>query len=276
MNLLVIGTGLMAQSIREAYPSALLLSHDQLDVLEPATIDRQLDAIAPDVVVNTAACHDLSLCERDKALAFAVNGDGARNVASRAPTIYLSTDYVFWDKGPHTEDLPGKTPRSTYGRSKLAGELATLEHGGVVVRIASVFGHYGSRGKGGSKGFPDKLLASHDPIRLPTDQRMSPTYAPDAAAIIVTLAAQLAKKEASGIYHAANRGSATWAEFAEHVLAHCRHDRHVLPYKAQDDLRPPDSSLRSTRLKHLRHWAQGLGDWAKREGHYEYVSPLRG
>ncbi len=143
-----------------------------------------------------------------------------------------------------------------------------------------MFGHYGSRGKGGSKGFPSAILSSHDPIRLPTDQRMSPTYAPDAAALIVALAVAWREPEPrsmapSGIYHAANRGSASWAEFAEHVTAYTRHERPILPVAMRDDLRPPDSSLKSTRLPQMRHWAQGLGEWARREGHFEFVSPRR-
>jgi dTDP-4-dehydrorhamnose reductase len=176
---------------------------------------------------------------------------------------------VFNDGGPHDECLPGRQPRSVYGQSKMAGELATLEEGGCVVRVAGLYGHHRSH-KGPT--FPETLLSSHDSIKLPTDQRFSPTYAPHAAARILEVAAD---PDRSGVYHATNAGVASWAEFAESILALTRHDRHVLPYQAKDPLRPRNSSLVSTRLPALPHWALGLYRWAEVQGYVQYVDPRR-
>src|SRR5690606_6168199 len=126
-------------------------------------------------------------------------------------TVYISTDYVFNDGGPHDEVMPGSTPRSVYGRSKLAGELATLEHDGIVVRVSALYGHHRSH-KGPS--FPEMVTTGFEPLRLPDDQRFSPTYAPDAAERIAELAVALGHacgpaepcpiEVPQGIYHAAN------------------------------------------------------------------------
>ena len=242
----------------------------------------------PDVVINSAALHRLDQCEDDPQRAFDLNARAAGRLAKLVPTVYVSTDYVFTDGGPHDESMPGTQPRSVYGRSKLAGELETLEQGGIVVRVSALYGHFVSRAKG-NKGFPDAFLSSHDTIKLPTDQVFSPTYAPDAAERILTLAMALVTgggcypmgsadvnlKAPTGIYHAANKGSTTWAEFAEHIIALTQHQRHVIPYAAKDDLRPRNSALKSTRLPQLRHWAHALGEWTRREGHQQIVSPRR-
>lgn len=280
MRLLVIGDGLLANEIEDAFcclpPETRghlrLLGHDDIEVTDAASVARVVGEVKPDVIVNTAAMHRLGECEENPARAQDVNARGAENVAKAAPTIYVSTDYVFTAGGPHEEVFPGAMPRSVYGRTKLAGEFATVENGGIVVRVAGLFGHYRSH-KGPS--FPEMLLSSHDPIRLPTDQVFSPTYAPDAAERILTLAYRLADGKAEGIYHATNKGAVSWAEFAEAILAYTGHERHVLPYKAADLLRPSDSSLVSRRLPQLPHWQQGIGRWAQREGHYRVVSPLR-
>ena len=278
----VVGNGLLGSTIGELAPDVTVLSHDDIDITSFSSIRAALDIHRPDVVINTAALHRLQECEDDPERAFDLNARAADKLARLVPTVYISTDYVYWDGGPHTEGMPGSQPRSVYGRSKLAGELATLEHGGIVVRVASLFGHYRSH-----KGitFPEMVLSSHDPLRLPTDQVFSPTYVPDAAERILMLAtalgagppmtARAAKARPTGIYHATNKGSTSWAEFAEHILALTGHKRHVLPYEAKDRLRPRDSSLKSTRLPQMRHWMAGLSAWAQREGRQTIVSPLR-
>jgi dTDP-4-dehydrorhamnose reductase len=291
VRLLVVGNGLLGQSIRDAWFAGLdrftvsketrsyvhqihVLAHDLIDITSQSSIEQALAKFVPDVVVNSAALHTIDACENDPARARELNAVAAGRLASMVPTVYISTDYVFNDNGPHTEELPGSTPRSAYGRSKLAGELATLEHGGVVVRVSGMYGHFVSRAKG-NKGFPDALLQSSDPIRLPTDQRFSPTYASHAAERILQISQMLADGKANGIYHAANRGAISWAEWAESILAATGHKRHVLPAVFNDPIRPTDSSLKSTRLPALPHFMQGLSAWASREGRVEFVSPLR-
>ena len=277
MRVAIVGNGLVGSTIAEvtsSVSSTQVLTHEDIDITSESSIRAALSIYRPDVVINTAALHTLAACEEDPRRAFDVNARAAGRLAKLVPTLYVSTDYVFTDGGPHDESMPGTQPRSVYGRSKLAGELETLEHGGIVVRIASVFGHYQSRAKG-NKGFPDAFLSSHDPIKLPTDQVFSPTYAPDAAERILSLALAAGGHRATGIYHAANKGSTTWAEFAEHIIALTQHDRHIQPYIAKDTLRPPNSALKSTRLPQLRHWAQALGVWTRREGRQTIVSPRR-
>jgi dTDP-4-dehydrorhamnose reductase len=282
MRVVVIGNGLLAKTISDEWtrqPSATwdylyLRGHDAVDITSLGSIERMLSELGPDVVINTAALHNLAACEESPGRARELNAVAPANLARRVPTIFISTDYVFNDRGPHTEDLPGSTPRSAYGRSKLAGELATLEYGGVVVRVSGLYGHHVSRAKG-NKGFPDALTQSSDPIRLPTDQRFSPTYAPHAAARILEIATMLAEGKAGGIYHAANRGVLSWAEWAEHILAMTGHKRHVLPAAFNDPIRPKDSSLKSTRLPALPFYSQGLSEWARIERKVDFVSPLR-
>lgn len=277
MRVAIIGDGLLGWSLlmhaaAEEQPGdlAVMTGHADYDITDPKSVDALLSAHRPDVVVNTAAIHAMAACEADPDRAFLVNARAQERLARLVPTIFISTDYVFGDGGPHTEVLPGQTPRSVYGRSKLAGELATLEHGGVVVRVSALFGHHRSH-KGPT--FPETMVGSADPIRLPTDQVFAPTYAPDAAERILQIARD---PQRSGIYHVANRGYVSWADWGEHILAIARHKRHIIPVAMRDPLRPADSRLRNTRLEPTPHSSQALVRWAHREGRIEYVNPLRG
>lgn len=281
----ILGDGLLGRTLAERLegfddPVPAVFSHEDFEITNPESVKEAFDGY--DVAINTVAFHKLQGCEDDPMLARLVNTDGARNVASVLPTVYVSTDYVFNDDGPHDEDLPGEDPRSVYGKTKLGGELATLEQGGIVVRVSALFGHHRSH-KGPS--FPELVASSFDTLRVPADQRFSPTYAPDAAARIATLATEMAHDRdvtrddtripVGGIYHAANAGSTSWAEFAAQIVEVLPWQRHVEAIRAHDRLRPTNSALRSTRLPPLRHWRLALDEWAEVRRKELYVSPLR-
>lgn len=262
---------------------AVMLSHSDFDVRDYGSLVTALRAHRPDVLINTVAYHNLALCERNPDLAFDINARGAERVAGLCPTLYISSDYVFSDGGPHDESLPGKQPRNVYGRSKLAGELATLEKDGTVVRVSGLYDAEYQSHKGPS--FPESILSGWDPIELPTDQAFSPTYAPDAAERIASLALALdgfrsgeSDTFVGGIYHAANSGSTSWAELGEQVLGLSRHRRKIKAVVRRDPLRPTNSALRSTRLPPLRHWRTALDDWWRARADFiraNAVSPLR-
>jgi len=282
MKVAVLGDGLLARSIKDVLPEAVILGHDAFEITSMDSLVAALKPIKPDVIVNTVALHHLARCEDDPMLAQLVNAIGAGRVASLAPTIYVSTDYVFNDGGPHDEVVPGQRPRSVYGQTKLAGELATLEQGGIVVRVSALFGHHRSH-KGPT--FPEVIDSSFAPLKLPTDQRFSPTYAPDAAGRIAYLATRLGEEHIGaeargldGIFHAANAGSCSWYEFGTQISEVTRHPRTITGAAAHDRLRPTNSSLRSVKLPPLPHWLDALSRWASERDRQLYanrVSPLR-
>ena len=279
MRVAILGDGLVARSVAEAIADkaeVTVFGHGDLDVTAPVTL-AVLDDY--DVAVNTVAFHRFDACEADPAQAQRVNTLGARYVAETLPTIYISTDYVFNDDGPHDEVLPGERPRSVYGQTKLGGELETLEAGGIVVRIAAPFGHYQSH-KGPT--LPERVLHTiGGTLRLPTDQTFTPTYMPDAAQRIVALAlyAEGLRHDSRRIYHATNAGSATWAQLGQATLEvaafkPCK----IEGFAAKDPKRPRNSALRSTILPPIRHWRIALEEWAirdQREREAAAVSPLR-
>src|SRR5688500_2914346 len=99
-----------------------------LDLSQPSSLTAQLDALAPDVIINPAAYTAVDRAEDERELAFTVNAESpgvmAVWAAARAvPFVQISTDYVFDGSGerPWREnDRVG--PLGVYGQSKLAGE----------------------------------------------------------------------------------------------------------------------------------------------------------
>jgi len=248
------------------------LGHGEIECTDPASVQKALRETRPDVVVNCAAFVRVDECEDRPEEAFQVNAIGAFHVARAATEVgargvYVSTDYVFdgEKRSPYVEeDWP--RPINVYGASKLAGECLVQQAcpQGLVVRMASLFGRAGSRGKGGN--FIESILRkakSGEALRVVDDVRMSPTYARDAAVAVE----MLLRQNARGLFHFANAGSCTWYEFARKTLDLVglpneleRISSRDYPAKAR---RPNDSSLVSTKLGPFleggpRSWQEAL------------------
>ncbi|MGD9794907.1 MAG: NAD(P)-dependent oxidoreductase, partial [Acidimicrobiia bacterium] len=121
-------------------PRGLAHHHLVTDDLDgPASIERLLDAIGPDVVVICAALANVDACEREPGLAHRVNdelvgwlADACRRRGSRL--VHVSTDAVFdGQAGPYDEDSAVR-PLNEYGRSKVGGEERATAAGALVLR----------------------------------------------------------------------------------------------------------------------------------------------
>jgi dTDP-4-dehydrorhamnose reductase len=256
------------------------LGHGDVEVTNAAQVLERLEAVAPDAVVTCAAFHRVDECERRPEEAFHVNALGARNVAAAcarlgALCVYVSTDYVFGgdQDRPYVESDPPR-PVNVYGASKLAGEflVAATAPRSLVVRVASVFGVAGARGKGGN--FVETVIAkarAGERLRVVDDLVMSPTYAADAAAVV----AALIRGGCGGVVHAANAGACSWFEFAAAIF---RELGWAVPLERQPAAqaspgvrRPRNSALASPRLAALGlappPWQDALRRYLVARGH---------
>jgi dTDP-4-dehydrorhamnose reductase len=232
MRLYVIGSeGQVARSLREAATSDRNIvfgsgARPDVDLLRPHTIERALADFRPDVIVNPAAYTAVDKAESESNQAFALNTDGAGAVAQAAaklgiPVIHLSTDYVFDGKldRAYVEDDP-VAPQGVYGRSKLAGELAVAEANPkhIILRTAWVYAPFGSN-------FVRTILrlaVERDRLRVVADQVGSPTYAPDMADAVISIAQRMTSSgwhpKFGGVTHLAGPDALSWCEFARKIV----------------------------------------------------------
>jgi len=226
-TVVVIGaTGQLGADCLEAFATERVigLSHEEIEIGDPASVRRALVPLAPEVVVNTAAFLDVPACERDPDRAYRLNAVAPRTIARLcaelgARLVHISTDYVFdGSKGtPYVEsDRPG--PLNTYAASKLAGEYEVLASDGrhQVVRSSGLYGVRPCRGKGGS--FLDTILAqaARDPVvRVVNDEVLTPTWTCSLAGQLRTLALE----GPGGLFHATDHGWCSWFEFTRELFA---------------------------------------------------------
>ncbi|MCW2493409.1 MAG: dTDP-4-dehydrorhamnose reductase, partial [Frankiales bacterium] len=128
-----LGTDLQQVLARTPDDEVLAIQHDVLDITDSAAVSAMLTEFQPDVIVNAAAYTAVDQAETDEESAYKVNATGPGVLAAAAGRtgarlVHVSTDYVFAgdaDRPYEVTDRPD--PRSAYGRSKLAGEIAVRE-----------------------------------------------------------------------------------------------------------------------------------------------------
>jgi dTDP-4-dehydrorhamnose reductase len=265
MKVMILGaTGLLGQALMREWSGDEVtgLSSRDVDIRDAQQVQRVLDNARPDWIVLAAAYADVDGCESHQDLAFAVNRDGALNVAKAArqtggKLIFLSSDYVFDGKktSPYEVD-DSRNPQSVYGRSKAEAELSLLEvlPECCIARTSWLFGR-------GGKCFPDtilKLAATRPALDVVNDQHGSPTYTVDLARAIV----ELCCKGASGIVHVTNAGECTWFEFAREIVRGAGLATEVRPVSSQQMARPaPRPAYSVLSPASLQRYGIAMPDW---------------
>jgi len=221
MRVTVFGSsGLLGQElVRELHGEPLTaLSSKEADLRDAGRVREVVQNSSPEWIILSAAYTDVDGCELNRDRAFAVNCEGAINVAQAAREagsrlLFVSTDYVFdGTKREPYQINDARNPTSVYGASKARAEERLIEilPEVCIARTSWLFGH-------GGKCFPAtilKLASTRTEISVVNDQRGSPTLTKDAASALV----QLCRASARGIVHVTNSGTCTWYDFAAEIL----------------------------------------------------------
>jgi dTDP-4-dehydrorhamnose reductase len=222
------------------------------------------------ILINATAYTNVDGAEREPELAHLMNATqvgrlGQLAARQGAYVLHFSTDFVF--PGTHgaaycEADTPA--PINTYGRSKLAGEVALRESGAqhAILRLAWTYG-------AGQRHFVGKLLqrASQQPVvRMVSDQVGASTWTRQVARAVPLLLAE----RVTGLYHCTAAGNATRYEIADFVLRYLNWPVHLLPCLTADfpapAARPLNSRLNCDRLLarvpwRQRHWRDALAQY---------------
>ena len=273
VRVFVVGAeGQIARSLREAALAEpdIVLGHStrpEVDLTRAETILPAMEAFRPHLVVNAAAYTAVDRAESEPDRAFVINRDGAGAVAVAAarlgaPIVHLSTDYVF-DGGKPTPYLETDTtgPLSVYGRSKLAGEqaVAAAAPRHIILRTSWVYAPFG----GNFVRTMLRLASTQERLRVVDDQIGCPTYAPDIAAAILSIACRTSSEgwrgRHAGVTHLAGPDAMSWCGFARLIVAEAaRHGGRCVPVDAIATAdfptaarRPANSRLATGRLEAL-------------------------
>ena len=230
-----------------------LLRREQLDIADPESVKRAIDRYEPWAIVNTAGYVRVDDAEADVERCMRENLLGPVTLARECARenvllVTFSSDLVFDGlKNEHYVESDDCAPLNVYGKSKAEAESQVLEAfaKALVIRTSAFFGPWDQF------NFVYAVLetlAKGRPFFAANDITVSPTYVPD----LVNTVLDLLIDGEHGIWHVANSGRLTWAEFARHAAERAAFDPvgvharpgHALGFKAP---RPSFTALSSER-----------------------------
>ena len=259
--------GLVGSHLREAFPDAVALRHNDLDVGDSDAVRRTIEKARPAVVFNTAVV-GVDECERDPSLARRVNVDGPSLLGEAceeigAALVHFSTNYVFAGSSDRPYTVADEAhPINVYGKTKLEGEIAaaSLCSHTYIIRTSWVYGH-------GKKSFlataPQQIRLGQR-IRAIGDTWASCTYVRDLIARLL----QIVDEGPPATYHVVNEGIVSHATFAREAARLVRVPDaiaekliEVISEEQMDRLAPRPRFTPMECLPPMRPWQQALADY---------------
>ena len=211
-------TGTLGQAFsricRERGLAAVLVNRSELDITEPGSVAAALQRYRPWALINAAGYVRVDDAERDSDRCRRENTEGPSVLAAacgrhNVRLVTFSSDLVFDgdQTTPYLESHPVH-PLGVYGLSKAAAEqrVLSVDPGALVVRTSAFFGPWDDYN---FLTVALRTLANGRPFRAAADAVVSPTYVPD----LVHATLDLLVDGAAGIWHLANIGAVTWADF---------------------------------------------------------------
>ena len=252
------------------------LTQKEIEVCDKNICISVLFEMKPDLIINTAAFHQVDVCEDEVLKTFEVNVGGVKNLAEicleiDSALMHFSTDFVFGGYVKNTpyneDDCPA--PISVYGISKLAGEhvIRYMLKKYYILRVCGLYGHAGSLGKG--YNFVElmiRLAKEGKDIRVVNDQVLTPTSTKDVTEKLF----EFIQKGKYGLYHMTSSGSCSWYEFACEIFKLSGLNPNISPTTSEEFVtkakRPSYSvldnrNLRKIGLKDMRQWKAALTDY---------------
>jgi len=252
------------------------LGKEEMNISDEVAVNKILSSIRPQVVINTAAYHNVEKCELNPAISFEVNGIGARNLAIGSNNldyhlIHISTDYVFDGKEqePYLDgDRP--VPLNVYGNTKLSGEhfIESIARRYLIMRTSGLYGSNPCRAKGGMNfvKLMLKLGRERDEVRVVDHEVLTPTSTLEVARQV------LAAAEAGlvGISHATAEGACSWYEFAREIFKLKEIDTTLniaVPGEFPEKVPRPyysvleNAFLKANNVNVFKTWQQGLKEY---------------
>lgn len=244
MKALVTGAGgQLATELMAAPPDGWIveeISEIELDIRDSAAVLNAVKLSAPDLILNAAAYTAVDRAEAEPEIAWAVNRDGAENLARaavevRARFAHVSTDFVFDGRASRAyRPDDAAAPLGVYGASKRAGEIAVLDAApkSLILRTAWVYSPHG----GNFLKTMLRLMAEREEVRVVADQIGTPTSATTLAGALWGLCLA----QAEGVHHHTDAGVASWYDFAQaigedaHAAGLLAREPRVVPIRTED------------------------------------------
>ncbi|ARV59556.1 dTDP-4-dehydrorhamnose reductase [Nostocales cyanobacterium HT-58-2] len=192
-----------------------LLSRQDMDILDSASVDAVLAELKPWAVVNAAGYVRVDDAEREPHVCLQVNVEGPAILAAACAQhnvrlLTFSSDLVFDGtvSNPYVESH-AVAPLNVYGCSKALAEklVLKLNPASLIIRTSAFFGPWDDYN---FVTIALRQLSAGNTFVAAKDGIVSPTYVPD----LVHASLDLLIDGECGLWHLSNKGEIAWADLA--------------------------------------------------------------
>ncbi len=253
------GSGLLGSQVvkvfSEAHHEILAPTHQELDLTDFNALRAAILAFAPSLIINCAAQRKPDLCESNTPEVLALNVELPEVLATFGiPLIHISTDYVFNGANAPYETEARRAPINAYGRQKAAAEIAIEHHDHVVIlRLPILFGPTPDWRNSAVTVLAANLLAARGaPVMMDDIAIRYPTYTPDIARQLLTLAPHVGTSVSGRLHYSAEEPMTKFL-MARHMapLIGCNGAQCLPDTRLPTVPRPYDCHLSTKRLRSL-------------------------
>lgn len=275
-KILLLGhTGKMGSAIADVFSGKYVIvgkNSCDCDAGDRKQIAKIIKTVRPDIVMNAIACMGFEACETEPHKAFALNTLLPKFLAEQSLArgfvlVHFSTDAVFSSqkKGRYSE-LDAPQPASIYGLTKYGAEcfIKTIARRFYILRMPFLFGQTGKNTQLIEKMLL-KIKNGSKVLKVATDVVCSPTYSYDVAQELKKI---IGNTYPFGIYHVANKGSASLYGLMEELIKNLKLPVTLKKASHKDfsgsALKNTGTFLYSKKLAALRPWKQALKEYCNK------------
>ncbi len=182
----------------------------KIDFINRDAVAQMMQTVQPDIVIHNAAMSRPDECEKNKSECLKQNVEATKNLLlslkssgfENSHFIYISTDFVFGENGPHSED-DVLQPLNFYGETKLEAEEAVKQAlvNYVIVRPVFIYGPVWQGLRPSFLHWVKNNLEQQKCIKVVSDQLRTPTFVGDICKGIE----QIICLKKQGVFHLAGK-----------------------------------------------------------------------
>jgi dTDP-4-dehydrorhamnose reductase len=242
-----------------------LFHYSSVDLANENAVIHLLQETKPDVVIHAAAMSKPDECDKNREVCYLNNVEATKFLLEASQQhqphfIYVSTDFIFGENGPHGEDENAE-PLNYYGATKLEAEQLVKNSGlkYTIVRPVFIYGHLLPNMRPSFLHWIKTNLEQGKKLKIVSDQLRTPTFVLDICKGIETIILQ----QQQGVYHLAGKNILSPYEMAVEVAKFLKLDAALIEKVTSDTFPEPVKRAKRSGLKI---------DKARRELGYEPVS----
>jgi dTDP-4-dehydrorhamnose reductase len=263
-NGLIIGDGFLGSYLKRKLDSlgyfSILTTHKNihesnfLDVTNLHSIEKIIEQIKPEFMINCAAKTQVDFLETHPNIAYAVNSQGPENIAKLSKKygirlIHISTDSVFDGKKGMYAETDKPNPINVYAKSKLLGEKNIQKHSDNFVIIRTNFYGYNPNNSSLFNWILNSLNQGEKIIGY-SDVFFNPVEISNLCELIV----DIEKSNYNGILHVSSDKPISKYEFILEIATNLGYDTNLIFSDSIDNYdlvakRPKNTSLNNKKFK---------------------------